>query len=76
MGNGNSPSEGAKVLGLLAYFRPGFHIDTPEGAINRLPTILRKTALIVLDDWTTVDVRIGSDACSTEGETGLATPRR
>src|SRR5271165_5827838 len=57
-----------------AYLRPGFHIDTPEGAINRLRTILRKkTALIVLDDCRRSHrQRRAFDW----GETGLATPRR
>jgi hypothetical protein len=60
MENGNSPSEGARLI-LFKTWLPHRHIDTPEGAINRLRTI---------------DVRIGSDARSTGGETGLATPRR
>jgi hypothetical protein len=60
-----------KVLGL---FTTGFHIDMPEGAINRLRTILRKkTALIVLDDCRRSHrQRRAFDW----GEMGLATPRR
>jgi hypothetical protein len=59
----------AKVLGLFTTWLPN---HTPEGAINRLRTILRKTALIVLDDVE----RSHRQRAFDWGETGLPTPRR
>src|SRR5450432_2390804 len=68
MENGNSPSEGARLIYDLASTSTRRRVPS-----NRLRTILRKTALIVLDDCRRSHrQRRAFDW----GETGLATPRR